>query len=242
MLHHRFLRGAGAIPFVLSLVIFGAAAQAQEPQSLCRTVLSQTEAFNVVATYSMTNMDRDGWQVKPDTSSQFGESGIYTERSDWLSRGELTAFEISSIRCIDGVLVVDGSTETGVGAVEQTNHGFEPPLPWLPFPLEAGRSWVWNGVYLHSDGSLNRQYQASFYGFVGEPKTVETLVGTFRCYPVTTDLTFFADTTQTTTRAESCISTEPYYLVVERTRQIVGLNPGPLQEFRLLSVETGGSE
>ena len=239
MQNHLFRPLIGCISFVLCLVILTPGAAAQDAQAQCNTVLQQTETLHVVATYSVTNMDRDGWRVGPDPSSQFGETHVYTERSDWLSEGDLIAFEIATIQCVDGALAVDGSADTNLRTIEQAKHGFEPPLTWLPFPVEPGHTWLWNGVYSHFDGQLNRQYQVTFYGFVGEPKTVATPAGSFRCHPVTTEMTFFADTAQSTTRTESCISTDPYYLVVERTRQLVGLESGPVQEFRLLSVETG---
>lgn len=240
MQNQIFQTHARCLTFVLCLVFITPPAVAQDSQALCDSVLAQTEAAQVIASYAITNMEYDGWRVGPDSSSRFSESHVYTERSDWLSGEELVAFEGSTIRCADGALVVDGSMKTNTQTSERFKEGFEPPLTWLQLPIESGRSWVWSGVYSHNNGERQRQYQVTAYGFVGESKTVETPAGSFLCHPVTTELTFFADTAQTTTRTVSCISIDPHYLVVERTRQIVGFEHGPLQEFRLLSVETAG--
>ena len=214
-------------------------ATAQDGQSECEAVLAATEAAFVQASYSITNTDRDGWLVQPDSTSDFGTSDVYTERSEWLSGENVVSHEIGEVRCSDGAMVISGSVATELGTITQTSVRFEPELIWLQFPLEAGTSWMWNGTYLHSDGEFDRQYPARLYGFATDIKTVETPLGSYDCWEVTTELTMFVDTTQQTYRTQSCISLDPYYLVVERTRELLGLVHEPAKVFTLLTVQTG---
>ncbi len=237
-MHHRRFPTSTAIIMCL-IVWYVPFANAQDGQDECRAVLAATEAAFVQASYSITNAERDGWLVQPDSASDFAASGTYTERSEWLTGENIVSHEIGEVTCTDGAMVITGSVATELGTITQTAIRFEPALTWLQFPLEAGTSWMWSGTYLHSDGEFDRQYPARMYGFATDLKTVETPVGSYECREVTTELTMFVDTAQQTYRTESCISFDPYYLVVERTRQLIGLTQEPAKVFTLETVQTG---
>lgn len=208
---------------------------AGETERRCHAVLGATAASDFTAEYSVSNREaHDGWRVGPNPVQALGELGAYVELSEWLADDKVSVRELTDVRCDNGGLVVHGSVETDLDTLTQVSHSFEPALQWLPLPLETGSSWVWSGTYEYASGDAGNRIPASMYGFVGDARSVSTPLGEYQCHEVTTELVLYLDSSQSTIRSESCVSVDPYYVVVERTRTFLGLQQGPTQEFTLL--------
>jgi hypothetical protein len=98
-----------------------------------------------------------------------------------------------------------------------TRRAYDPPMPLVVQPVEAGRDWTWTGTGLNPAGTVGRM---SVKARVLPSQEVDSDAGRFEAVPVESNTTFTVQTTEA--RAESTVWLRPGVGIV-RYRQDIGV-------------------
>lgn len=220
-------------PVVLLFLLVPNGALAQNEPNECVDILTATQLSNRELAYAVT-----GNVFDVVTLSLADDQGDLTEAEQLVERmrrvgadDEFVGEQVWS--CSGSDLVLESIVhDSETGAAER----YDPPLPYVRFPLEAGTQWNWLGNWtmeLHG-GAVT--YSGGFQFTVLPEEVVDTPVGSFIATPIQIDIVIGGNE-EIRIRQTDWIQTNPFFALLQRrvTDDISSEQVGELWTLRALS-------
>lgn len=228
-------------------------ALAQDGDSECRRMLHATREAARHYVYDVTGADYDWVAVRtqaalsphrlPAHATELGAIPVlppvnpdtYRDAVGFRHSGRAMGSLIESWRCDGETLLL----ESIVYGASHPGERFDPPVPWLTFPLVEGAEWTWTGTWSVEIFGGSAEYPAHLRFRVLPRETVDLLPGRFDAQPLRIEMTFAGESEPS--RIEThWILTRPTFQTVMRRVELAGLDE-PVEEWRIIYLESGST-
>ena len=209
-------------------------ALAQDEPSECLNMLNTTELSNRELTYTVTGNVFDMVTLSLSEETELSDAGQLVERM-WRVGADASFVGEQVWSCSGSNLVLESIVhDSESGAMER----YDPPLPYLRFPLETGGQWNWVGNWTMELQGGEVTYSGGFQFMVLPAEVVDTAAGSFVATPIQIDIVIGGNET-IRIRQTDWIQTHPFFALIQR-RVSDAADPEQVGEFWTLRALSSG--